>query len=208
MPRSLLVPDARSSRPVGVAIAAAVAFGLLGGCSFGGPDPVAVSTSAAPTVAAPPTPSPTPSPTSTPKPERPAAMGVVDVSGAVATATYFLELFPYALNTGDISGWNALSHPDCQFCSGLSEEVKRQAALLEHQEGLATSIAAATGTEVDPGIWFTVELDMTQGQSRIVDAAGTVLQEGPQQRSRVTMIVIRESDRWLVRGAQIDPWNG
>jgi len=204
------MPDVSSSHPVRVALALALAVGLLGGCSFGGTGRSAAATSARPTATASPTPTtaPTPSPTTTPKPERPTAMDTVNVSGAVATAKYFLELFPYALNTGDINDWDALSHPDCQFCSGLSAEVKRQAAVLQHQEGLATSIATATGTEVDPGIWFTVELDMTQGKSRIVDAAGAVLQEGPQQRSRVTMIVIRESNRWLVRGAQIDPWNG
>jgi hypothetical protein len=210
MPRSLLVPDVASSRPVGVALALTMAVGLLSGCSFARTERSAASTRARPTATSSPTltTAPTPSPTTTPKPERPAAMDTVNLNGAIATAEYFLELFPYALNTGDINDWDALSHPDCQFCSGLSAEVKRQAAVLQHQEGLATSIATATGIEVDPGIWFTVELDMTQGKSRIVDAAGAVLQEGPQQRSRVTMIVIRESNRWLVRGAQIDPWNG
>ncbi|CAN5307731.1 hypothetical protein BH11ACT1_BH11ACT1_30370 [soil metagenome] len=135
-------------------------------------------------------------------------MDEVRVDGAIATATYFLQLFPYALNTGDSSGWDALSHPDCRFCSGLSDEVKRQAALLEHQEGLATSISSASGVEVDPGVWFTIDLDITQGKSRVVDSTGSVLLEGPEQRSHVTMIVIRDNDRWLVRGAQIDPQNG
>ena len=150
MPRSLLVPDAVSSRPVQVAVAAVLALGLLGGCSFGDSDPVTVSTSAAPTVAAPPPPTPaaTPSATTTPKPERPAAMDAVNLDGAIATAEYFMSLYPYALNTGDISDWNGLSHPECIFCAGLADEVKRQTGLLEHQEGLATSIASATAVEV------------------------------------------------------------
>jgi hypothetical protein len=207
MPRSLFVPDAASSRPVGVALAVALAVGLLGGCSFGGADRSATPTSARPTPTASPTPTPaaTPSPTTTPKPERPAAMDVVDVSGAVATATYFLELYPYALNTGDISEWNELSHPECIFCAGLADEVKRQAGLSEHQEGLATSIASATGIEVRPGAWFDVDFDVTQGPWQVVDMAGAVVeQSSPTKIAHVHMNVVRDSGRWLVREAQAD----
>jgi hypothetical protein len=211
MSRSLLVPDAVSSRPTRVAVATALALGLLGGCSFGDSDPVAVSTSAAPTVAASPTPTPaaTPSPTTTPKPtptpERPVAMGVVDVNGAIATATYFLELYPYALNTGDISDWNELSHPECIFCAGLADEVKRQTGLLEHQEGLATSIASATAVEVRPGVWFDVDFDVTQGPWQVVDSEGAVVENSsPTKVAHVHMNVVRDSGRWLVREAQAD----
>ncbi|WP_146192430.1 DUF6318 family protein [Cellulomonas sp. WB94] len=207
MPRTLPVPDVVSSRAVRFALAAVLALGLLGGCSSGGSAPVATSTSSVPTVVASTTPTAaaTPSPTATPKPERPAAMDTVNVDGAIATATYFLELYPYALNTGDISDWNSLSHPECIFCAGLADEVERQVGLSEHQEGLATSIASATGIEVTRGAFFDVDLELTQGPWQVVDKAGTVVEESlPTKVAHIHMNVVRDSGRWLVREAQAD----
>ncbi|HEY5555338.1 MAG TPA: DUF6318 family protein, partial [Cellulomonas sp.] len=171
MPRSLFVPDAASSRPVGVALAVALAVGLLGGCSFGGTDSSAPSTSAGPTVPASPTPTAaaTPSPTTTPKPERPAAMDTVNLDGAIATATYFLELQPYVANTGDLAEWRAMSHDDCVFCSGVANEVSRMFTLGHRQEGTDTMILSATGVEVNPGVYFQVNVELTQGPATEVD---------------------------------------
>jgi hypothetical protein len=132
-------------------------------------------------------------------------MDEVSVNGAIATATYFLQLFPYALNTGDLTDWNSLSHPECIFCAGLSDEVRRQAGLQEHQVGLATSIAAATGVEVTPGSFFDVDLELTQGPWQVVDSAGAVVeQSAPTKIMQVHMNVVRDSGFWLVREAQTD----
>ena len=205
MPFALRVPDASLARPTQIAVAVTVALGLLAGCSFGGSDPAPTAADAAPRVTAAPTPSPTPSPTSTPKPERPAAMDTVNLDGAIATATYFLQLFPYALNTGDLTDWAVLSHPECIFCAGLSDEVKRQSSLHEHQEGLITSIASETCTEVNPGAWFDVDLELTQGPWQVVDMRGTVVEtSGATKVMRVHMNVVRDSGRWLVRESQAD----
>ena len=132
-------------------------------------------------------------------------MDDVSVDGAIATATYFLQLFPYALNTGDLTDWNRLSHPECIFCAGLADEVKRQNGLSEHQVGLATSIASATGVEVTAGTFFDVDLDLTQGPWQVVDAAGAVVeQSAPTKVMHVHMNVVRDSGLWLVREAQTD----
>jgi hypothetical protein len=207
MPRSLFVPDAASSRPVGVAVAAALAFGLLSGCSFGDAEPSAISTTAGPTVAASPTPTPaaTPSSTATPKPERPAAMDTVNLDGAIATATYFLESQPYVANTGDLAEWRAMSHSDCVFCSGVTKEVMRMFALGHHQEGTETRILSATGVEVNPGVYFQINFEVTQGSATEVDSLGTVIEAQPLTSTfDVAVAVVRDSDRWLIREVQTD----
>jgi len=207
MPRSRLVPDVASSHPVGVALAVALAVGLLGGCSFGGADPSATSTSAGPTVAASPTPTPaaTPSPTTTPKPERPAAMDTVDLDGAIATATYFLQLYPYVYNTGDLTDWKALTHPDCTFCASVVTNAERMHELHQHQVGTDTAVDSATGIEVDPGVWFTVDINTTQGPWSVTDDAGTVVDAGLNTKSYLMrVVVVRESDTWRVREVQVD----
>ena len=58
-----------------------------------------------------------------PGPDRPAAMDEVSTDGAIAAATYFLQLYPYAYNTGDLTEWKALSHPECMFCASVVDNV-------------------------------------------------------------------------------------
>ncbi|MGV8977365.1 MAG: DUF6318 family protein [Cellulomonas sp.] len=207
------VPDRppRGSSPRGSVIRAAgialvgVAVATLTGCTGTSTTPPAATTTTTSAAVPSATPSPTPSPTSTPPPVRPAAMDEVSVDGAIATATYFLQLFPYALNTGDLTDWNGLSHPECIFCAGLSDEVKRQTGLEEHQVGLATSIASATGVEVTPGSWFDVDLRLTQGPWIVVDPVGNVVEQSAATKNvQVHMNVIRSSGHWLIRGAHTD----
>jgi hypothetical protein len=211
MPRSLFVPDAASSRPVGVALAVALAVGLLGGCSFGATDRPATSTSAGPTVPASPTPVPaaTPSPTTTPKPERPAAMDTVNLDGAIATAKYFLQLFPYALNTGDLNEWSLLSDVACQFCGGVAADVGHLRKAGQHQDGTSITVQVATGAEIRPGASYSVDIDFTQGPWTVVDSAGTVADAAANAESLHALIVVmHDSDRWLIRAVQVDPAHG
>jgi hypothetical protein len=206
MPFALRVPDATVARPTQISVAVTVALVLLAGCSFGGSDPAPTAADAAPRVAAAPTPSTTPSPTSTPKPERPAAMDTVNLDGAIATATYFLQLFPYALNTGDLTDWAVLSHPECIFCRGLTTEVGRQKGLGQHQEGTVMAIGSATGIEIDHGVWFSVDVRFTQGAWAVADSRGTVVENSADTESlQANLIVIRDANQWLIRGVHVDP---
>jgi hypothetical protein len=207
MPRSLLVPDVASSHPVGVALAVALAVGLLGGCSFARAEPSAASTSARLAATASPTPTtaPTPSPTATPKPERPAAMDTVNLNGAIATAEYFLSLYPYVYNTGDLTDWKALTHPECIFCASVVANAERMHELNQHQVGTDTTVDSATGVEVDPGAWFTVDINCTQGPWSVTDDAGTVVEAGPDTNAYLMhVVVVREADTWRVREVQVD----
>jgi predicted DCC family thiol-disulfide oxidoreductase YuxK len=211
MPRTLTVPDVVSSRPVRVALVAALAVGLLGGCSFGGSAPAPTSTSPVATVAASPTPTVTaaPSPAATPKPERPAAMDVVNVDGAAAAATYFLQLFPYVLNTGDLTDWTALKDGECKFCSGVADDVNRLIQLGQHQIGTDIAVESATGVEIRPGASFSVDIVFAQAPWAIVDSIGAVVDSAADTtRFHALIVVLRDGDRWLIRGVQIDPADG
>jgi hypothetical protein len=131
------------------------------------------------------------------------------LDGAIATATYFLELFPYSLNTGDLTGWTLLSHAECIFCGGLSDEVKRQSRLGQHQEGTVMTIRSATGVELRPGVAFSVDISYAQGPWAVVDSTGTVVEEAASTESlNAKMVVMREADRWLIRAAQVAVANG
>ena len=212
MPRTWTLHDVASLRLVRIALRAVLAVGLLGACSVGGPAPVAVSTSAAPTVAPSPTQSAaaaTPSPTSTPEPERPAAMGTVNLEGAIATASYFLQLFPYALNTGDLTDWTTMGDVECKFCGSVADDVNRSRQLGQHQVGTDIAVEIATGVELRPGASFSVDITFSQGPWRVVDSAGAVVDAATtSEHLHALIVVIRDADRWLIRAVQIDPANG
>lgn len=50
-------------------------------------------------------------------PEPPEGMFVDDHQGAILAASYFLDLYSYMRTTGDTRQFEAMSGPDCEFCS-------------------------------------------------------------------------------------------
>ncbi|WP_147525028.1 DUF6318 family protein [Cellulomonas timonensis] len=203
-PRSL--PDVREThrrRPPAVwAAAAALAISLgLTACTDEDRAPLPSPTGT--DVVATPTPTPTPSPTRSPKPERPTAMDEVSVEGAIAAATYFVELYPYVYNTGDLAEWNALSHPECLTCTGIATKVEEMHGLGQRIEGAAISVADVSGVELIPGSSFSVEMQMTQGPTTVKDSAGNTQSEQLKSvTSKPLLIVVHESDRWLIRALE------
>ena len=92
---------------------------------------------------------------STPKPERPAGMDQDTPEGAIATAQYFLALYPYMHATGDLSDWQAMSTPECGFCNNVITKVTKLHAAGGWvdpwpQEAVATQYGVA---DEDPNVW-------------------------------------------------------
>lgn len=173
-----------------------VAGGVLSGCS---PDPEPEPTAGASASAATPTPTPTPTPTGPVRPERPAAMEDPGTAGAVATATYFMALYGY-VGGGDLAEWKALSHPECIFCKGVTDEVERMMSIGHHQEGPMITITSTDSAEVKPGEFYSVDFEMTQESYVELDSQGAVVTTVDSPIEYVIhLIVVRESGQWLVR---------
>ncbi|MFI2753939.1 DUF6318 family protein [Cellulomonas sp. P22] len=197
------VPDAARTAPTTprLAVAAALALTLVTGCtSSTDPSPSPTVTEAVAT----PTPTPTPTSTASPKPERPAAMNDVTVEGAIAAATYFISLYPYVYNTGDLTEWNTLSHPECIFCASVKDSVVEMQARGESQTGAATSVSASQGVEIDPTS-YSVELDVTQGPWSVVDSSGVTVREDVQAHPyRMLLVVVHDEAVWRMRAVQYE----
>ncbi|MBR6460074.1 MAG: hypothetical protein IKS49_08020 [Actinomycetaceae bacterium] len=58
-------------------------------------------------------------------PERPAEMDNDDKYGAAATAEYFLRLSLYGSATDNWDDYNALSAPDCEFCTSFRDNAHK-----------------------------------------------------------------------------------
>ncbi len=46
-----------------------------------------------------------------------------DEVGAAAAAGYFMELFAYVMQTGDLEEWDRISAQDCGFCQNTRERI-------------------------------------------------------------------------------------
>ena len=218
MLRSSLVPDAVSHPPrtglpgrsrlgaTGLILAGALAAVLSGCTTPATADPTGAPTAAPPaSLLATPTPTlrPTPSAASSPLPTRPAAMDAVTVDGAIAAVTYFLELVPYSLRTGDVSQLKALSHAECIFCKSISDDAEKMHGLGEHQVGTAMRVLSARGSEVNPGYWFSVDAHVEQQGWQVLDAAGNVVQGDPAIKTfAMNFAMIHQDGRWIVRGSE------
>ncbi|MCL3859488.1 DUF6318 family protein [Actinotalea sp. K2] len=104
-------------RATGAAVAVAV---LLAGCAQE-PRPQPTFATLDPL----PTPSPTPTVEPVTKPERPAEMDRTDEVGAAAAAEYFMSLYPYVLQTGDLTEWDAMTAATCGFCTSTRDRAAR-----------------------------------------------------------------------------------
>lgn len=136
-------------------------------------------------------------------PSPPSAIDRDDIEGAKAAAQHFLELYPYAYETGDLTAWEAMSHPECIFCASVVENVTS----LHHAGGFQT------GGEIE---WLSIDARPTQGSSTAFSIDATAAQAPTSQTmdSEVTEISaggtanlyidVEWDGGWLVRGVNVE----
>jgi hypothetical protein len=135
-------------------------------------------------------------------------MDDVSVDGAIAAATYFLSLYPYVYNTGDLTQWKAMSHPECIFCASVVTGVEEMHGLGQHQEGADFAVLSVEGSEIDPGVWFSVVGEATQGSWEVLDSLGLPVRSGDPEAFHFTMSVVRSAEGWQIRAVEVTPTDG
>jgi hypothetical protein len=154
-----------------------------------------------PTAAPTPTPEPDPDEATVP-PERP-DLSQVDAETAQALAVYFLQLYPYVYATGDLTDWRALSHPECIFCASVIGNVEDMVAEGEHWEGGLPVFSDVAVTEVSAS-FYNVVLDLTEEPARRLGSDGAVIEESTGGGTLITLVLVADDGRWLVREGQVD----
>ena len=102
-------------------------------------------------------------------------MATMDGNGAAAAAVYFIELYGYVLQTGDLTEWNAMSFPQCQFCSSVHRSITSVYEAGGHIEGGSLSAEVIAVHELDGFIGgYPIDLRVTQQSSSAYSADGTV----------------------------------
>ncbi|MFC8190243.1 DUF6318 family protein [Cellulomonas sp. NPDC057328] len=165
----------------GVAGTTAVALAALLVASCSDDTPSTPTTTSAPSTT---TPSPSPTPTATPTadlnvpPARPEAMTTPGDEGAAAAASYFISLYPYIYATGDFSEWDALSAPECEFCSESRADVERMLNAGNRTTGAPIEILSSSGIKLSDE-WYSAKLRVRQAEGSEVDSSGAVVSSNP-----------------------------
>lgn len=105
-------------------------------------------------------------------PAKPASWGIMGSSAGMDAATYFIDLFNYALASGDTSEWRALTDPACEFCTRLADHIEGAYADGGHIEGGQVSVSKATLVVSDHGI-YEIQHTYSQAAARLLNADGT-----------------------------------
>ena len=195
--------QARRGAVIALSFSLAMAFGLAA-CTTSKPSPTpepSVTVSSAPSA------TPTPSGSPTWEPVRPDSTKSEGLDGAIATARFFLSLYPYVYQTGDLSEWNAMSHPDCGFCGSVATKVNALHAAGRHTEGGEVRVEGAPHIERNAsGTEVIVTLAASHAEIRELSSDGSVVSTLPAVTNPVDVLVWRHGATWLVHGVKVkDP---
>ncbi|GAA3209660.1 hypothetical protein GCM10010488_03960 [Oerskovia jenensis] len=153
-----------------------------------------------------PNPTPTPTPTGPVKPERPADMDRTDEVGAAAAATYFLELYPYVMATGDLTEWEQVSlRETCEFCSAVLDHVAGYVSAGNQYLGGAVTVEVLEVYPLDTlYAGYPVDVRVQQASSTVVSPTGAVLEETAAEDSVLRAELIHDGEKWRLAGVSTD----
>lgn len=150
------------------------------------------------------TPTPTPTPDLSTPPARPEAMATPSAEGAAAAASYFISLYPYVYVTGDFSEWDALSAPECEFCSNTKSDVQRMFAAGNRTTGAPVEIVSSEGIELSDLEWYSAKLRVRQAEGAELDPTGSPVSTNPAALFDFD-VAMTWSDGWRIDSIGIVP---
>lgn len=128
-----------------------------------------------------------------------------DVEGAEAAARYFLSLYPYAYNTGDLEEWIALSDPECVFCASVVDRVTELHENGGYETGGELTFESVSGEEPIPGnAYFGVDMVVVQGEGAKYVGDGQEPEAFGNLRARANLALARQASGWTVREATLE----
>lgn len=184
----------------GALVGAVVACVALSACTNDDPAPDPTTTSAAATEE--PTADATTEPAEILPPEKPTLMDSNDAIGARAAAEYFLSLYGYVFQTGDLTEWDAMCHPESEFCTGVHEDVSGNVSngYFQADGDVTFSVERVVdpSAEVDS---YEVVGRLSQDAFEIRGRDGTLATSGPGEVDTPTSVFVRlsEDGQWLIR---------
>lgn len=109
-------------------------------------------------------------------PQAPFGLDSNDAIGAISTAEYFIDLYDYANQAGELSKFEETFTSDCTFCLKTVADVKDAKERNLHIDGgvLERSEGKISESRVDSDL-IVVYLDITQTSGTLLNASGTTV---------------------------------
>lgn len=172
----------------------AVAVVVLVGCSPHG--------SVAPSVAATVT-SPTPTlPAPVASPTLPEHWTDTGERGAQAAAAWFVrDLYTYVVETNDSTRWQALSQPDCVFCTNTTQAAQKGLADGTVERLTSVRVTVTRVEELNP-LAYAVLMDYSDGGSTVQKLDGEVVDTTEPGRGQLYLVVHLVGPDWQLREGQ------
>ena len=126
-------------------------------------------------------------------------MSTMDGDGAAAAAVYFIELYGYVLQTGDLTEWNAMSYPDCQFCTSTAQYVQSVYSAGGSFVGGDITAEIVTVHELDDFIGgYPVDLRTTQAATEERDATRALTSSMDEETNTARFATVYYKGAWTI----------
>lgn len=132
-------------------------------------------------------------------PERPEAMDHDDLDGAEAAGIFFVELFYYAMATGDLELWDAMSGETCGFCTATRDnvaDVYDNRGRFETSPPLVEEVSSHIST--DERGEYLVEIHTTAQPVRELDASDSLVSEAAGTQVLTHVLLSSSGTEWIV----------
>ena len=141
-----------------------------------------------------------------PAPQRPENMDENSSEGAIATATYVVQLYPYVYATGDLEQWKAMSQQDCLFCNSVITNVGKLHEAGGWKNPWTHTITQTGYADPGPGSEYSrVDVVFDQEASYSYDGTGAPPDVSEPATGTLLMLAMKYVDgHWAIREGQVE----
>ncbi len=145
---------------------------------------------------------PRPSPTGPAAPARPVQVDEMTPTGAAAAATYFIKLYGYVLQTGDLTEWDAMSFPTCDYCAAFRSHVVDAYDAGESIEGGDITAEVMAVHDLDELIGgYPVDVRVSQSRTVRRDADGSPIETLAAKTTMMQFETVFHGSSWTILDA-------
>ena len=141
-----------------------------------------------------------------PAPEKPENMDENSSEGAIATATYFVQLYPYVYATGDLEQWKSMSRQDCLFCNSVITNVKELHESGGWRDPWAQTVVQSGYSDPGPGSEYSrVDIAFDRDTTYTYDGTGGEPEVAEPHSYTVIIFAMKYTDgHWIIRAGQVE----
>ena len=141
-----------------------------------------------------------------PAPEKPENMDENSSEGAIATATYFVQLYPYVYATGDLEQWKSMSRQDCLFCNSVITNVKELHESGGWRDPWAQTVVQSGYSDPGPGSEYSrVDIAFDRDTTYTYDGTGGEPEVAEPHSYTVIIFAMKYTDgHWVIREGEVE----